>query len=710
MNFSILSDFSDDDLDRMMNLGVQYSGEGSFADPENITLPFWSRDYIVGRDLLVGTDKYCTSNSNSTSWASALILAAEAALKKEGYDEKFSFHYVAKCLPESQEVDFQDVSPSDMIEFITEKGLMSETVASLLSEDELCSVTTPKFYFDVLRNDIPNKSGLMNFVAEGDPVIVLMALDLIRLKTVNDVTGDAIYTGATDQPSLYGVMKGYDEKKWTVMFNVVPCENIEMNLPVVDNDTNANYAGIAGYAFSLKSKPISTEFVVDNSVISLDVIPSWVTKIIIKQGSLNTVSELIFDFPKLTTLIIEDNSCMNVHYIEINSPYLEELTIGDNAFSGLLKTRRLADQVGKFVLNTPMLKILKIKQRSLWNIHSLVLIQINSDIKLELIEYGLNSIRKIQYRVDLPFDMVMSIKVKMESNVGHEGSIVLEPLDLPTTVPPTTATPTEAPTQLACEEGFSHYSIKRYYGLNPNSSEIMTLFSGYDDYEIVSMSYQGNSVDIFEGCVQPQLMRIELEGWSDGWNEDSYVEIQSEFGIKEKITLSESFSQNIFINISTGIIPETRITTCGEFNNLDNSPKILHIEANACNDDSVVSFVTERFKDLILLWIEDNNFMNVSTFDIRNHAHLSHILIEGNSFTQHYNYYGNDTTKSFHIMNCTSLISLKIGPFSFSDYAGAFVLRNLPVLRTLLIGAVNKTSYNFYYSSFEIIGKCKQRE
>ena len=61
-------------------------------------------------------------------------------------------------------------------------------------------------------------------------------------------------------------------------------------------------------------------------------------------------------------------------------------------------------------------------------------------------------------------------------------------------------------------------------------------------------------------------------------------------------------------------------------------------------------------------------------------------------------------------MNCTSLISLKIGPFSFSDYAGAFVLRNLPVLRTLLIGAVNKTSYNFYYSSFEIIGKCKQRE
>ena len=99
----------------------------------------------------------------------------------------------------------------------------------------------------------------MNFVAEGNPVIVLMALDLIRLKTVNDVAGDAIYTGATDKPSLYGVMKGYDEKKWTVMFNVVPCENIEMNLPVVDNKTSANYAGIAGYAMSLKVKSVPPE-------------------------------------------------------------------------------------------------------------------------------------------------------------------------------------------------------------------------------------------------------------------------------------------------------------------------------------------------------------------------------------------------------------------------------------------------------------------
>lgn len=51
MNFSILSDFRDDDLDRMMNLGIQYSGIGSYTESENITLPFWSGDIIIDRDF-----------------------------------------------------------------------------------------------------------------------------------------------------------------------------------------------------------------------------------------------------------------------------------------------------------------------------------------------------------------------------------------------------------------------------------------------------------------------------------------------------------------------------------------------------------------------------------------------------------------------------------------------------------------------------------
>ena len=263
MGLSILSDFKDEDLETMMDLGVKYSGEGSYAEPVSFT-EHSSNDYVVGRDLCDDdvAKEYSVSNSHSTSWASALVLAAEAALRKGGYDVSLSLSYVIKCLPKYQEVGMNDVSPTDILEFVIERGLMSkETASSYDNDDDLCSADDSKYYFDVTKNDVPNMSGLMRFIAEGDPVIVLIALDFIRLKTVNDVTGNDIYTGATDQPSLYGVMRGYDEKKWTVTFNVVPCENIEMNLPVkTDNETNANYAGIAGYAMSLVVKSVpSTE-------------------------------------------------------------------------------------------------------------------------------------------------------------------------------------------------------------------------------------------------------------------------------------------------------------------------------------------------------------------------------------------------------------------------------------------------------------------
>ena len=43
MNFSILSDFNDDDLDKMMDLEIKYSGEGSYVEfvleLNNIPLP-----------------------------------------------------------------------------------------------------------------------------------------------------------------------------------------------------------------------------------------------------------------------------------------------------------------------------------------------------------------------------------------------------------------------------------------------------------------------------------------------------------------------------------------------------------------------------------------------------------------------------------------------------------------------------------------------
>ena len=102
--------------------------------------------------------------------------------------------------------------------------------------------------------------------------------------------------------------------------------------------------------------------------------------------------------------------------------------------------------------------------------------------------------------------------------------------------------------------------------------------------------------------------------------------------------------------------------------------------------------------------ISNNCFGLVKTFKIEGLNRLKAIKIGNNSFTQKKNYYGNDESKSFHILNCESLESIQIGGCSFSDFAGEFELKNLPQLQSIQIGTIGRESYNFCYSSFVIRG------
>ena len=100
-----------------------------------------------------------------------------------------------------------------------------------------------------------------------------------------------------------------------------------------------------------------------------------------------------------------------------------------------------------------------------------------------------------------------------------------------------------------------------------------------------------------------------------------------------------------------------------------------------------------------------NDMFNlVSTFQIDGLTSLTSISIGSNSFTQHPNGFGNDSSKSFHILNCDKLASISIGEYSFSDYSGEFELSNLPELQSIVIGNMNVTSYNFYSASLIIRG------
>ena len=102
--------------------------------------------------------------------------------------------------------------------------------------------------------------------------------------------------------------------------------------------------------------------------------------------------------------------------------------------------------------------------------------------------------------------------------------------------------------------------------------------------------------------------------------------------------------------------------------------------------------------------IGDSCFENVTMFKIDGLNGLKSLTIGSNSFTQKKNNYGNNQSKSFHILNCESLESIEIGEYSFLDFGGEFELKNLPALQSIQIGEIESDSYNFSWSSFVIRG------
>ena len=128
------------------------------------------------------------------------------------------------------------------------------------------------------------------------------------------------------------------------------------------------------------------------------------------------------------------------------------------------------------------------------------------------------------------------------------------------------------------------------------------------------------------------------------------------------------------------------------------------IPNGSCNERDYTVFDFSRFTRVESIEIGNVGFSYVKTFKIDGLNRLKTIKIGNSSFTQKRNWYGNDQSKSFHILNCESLESIQIGEYSFSDFAGEFELKNLPQLQSIQIGTIGNDSYNFFCNSFVIQG------
>ena len=114
------------------------------------------------------------------------------------------------------------------------------------------------------------------------------------------------------------------------------------------------------------------------------------------------------------------------------------------------------------------------------------------------------------------------------------------------------------------------------------------------------------------------------------------------------------------------------------------------------------AFNISMFLNLNSVKIGNDCFYDVKTFRIEGMSELKRIMIGFNAFTQQKNYWGNDTSKSFHILDCESLESIQFGEYSFVDFAGDFELSNLPQLQSIQIGSIGNRSWNFFCCSFMI--------
>ena len=123
---------------------------------------------------------------------------------------------------------------------------------------------------------------------------------------------------------------------------------------------------------------------------------------------------------------------------------------------------------------------------------------------------------------------------------------------------------------------------------------------------------------------------------------------------------------------------------------------------NDWGDDASKSFHILNCESLESIEIGDECFKSVQTFKIDGLNRLKTLKIGYHSFS--YNVIEDNVSNSFHILNCESLESIDIGGCSFINFAGDFELKNLPSLLTIRIGDYEGESFNFYHTSFILRG------
>ena len=266
MEFTILTDFSKRDLQGLHDVQQKHSGRGSYyeeivPDVDHIE-PVYStmeREYCSNHPSL---SQYAVSSNCSLSWVTMIVNAGERVLAQMGINERLSVDFVLQCYNRSDICE--GMTMNEIATRLRQIGLVREEDAKhAMDEGEsVCSIPLSQHYrFDVQKPEGYNRGGLMNLVSAGNPVLVAISMDLLQLRFVKDMREEEeVLRRSVYQPSIYGLVTGYVKTTeevdgyWVFEGTPSPCESVNVKLPMRANETNTDFAGIAGYAFAIALK------------------------------------------------------------------------------------------------------------------------------------------------------------------------------------------------------------------------------------------------------------------------------------------------------------------------------------------------------------------------------------------------------------------------------------------------------------------------
>ena len=134
---------------------------------------------------------------------------------------------------------------------------------------------------------------------------------------------------------------------------------------------------------------------------------------------------------------------------------------------------------------------------------------------------------------------------------------------------------------------------------------------------------------------------------------------------------------------------------------VDKRVGVIEVSDRCCNDEGLMELDLRGFVNLRELKVGDECFENVNEVKMIGLSELESVEIGENSLTEKKNSWGNDPSRHFYLKNCPKLKSLKMGRYSFSDYA-VCEIENVDALEVIEMSDLNEWNNNYCCASLEL--------